>query len=136
MQKPTIISGRLRKEENKLREYEECFTLNTAQGGGKIPLVKIPCVIQKSELRLQGKLTERNIVPTLKSETKKGDTEPLIMIPDARIRRLTPTEAERLQGFPDGWTSGISDSQRYKCLGNAVSVPVVKAVVMKLKEYL
>ena len=44
------------------------------------------------------------------------------------IRRLTPTECERLQGFPDGWTEGVSDTQRYKCLGNAVSVPVVKAV--------
>jgi len=48
------------------------------------------------------------------------------------IRRLTPTECERLQGFPDGWTSGLSDTQRYKTLGNAVSVPVVKAVVERL----
>ena len=44
------------------------------------------------------------------------------------IRRLTPTECEFLQGFPDGWTEGQSDTQRYKQLGNAVSVPVVKAV--------
>jgi DNA (cytosine-5)-methyltransferase 1 len=50
----------------------------------------------------------------------------------ARIRRLTPIECERLQGFPDNWTQGISDSQRYKCLGNAVSVPVVKAVMERL----
>ena len=48
------------------------------------------------------------------------------------IRRLTPTECERLQGFPDGWTEGQSDTQRYKQLGNAVSVPVVKAVGEKL----
>ena len=48
------------------------------------------------------------------------------------IRRLTPTECERLQGFPDGWTEGQSDTQRYKQLGNAVSVPVVKAVGDKL----
>lgn len=47
---------------------------------------------------------------------------------ESGIRRLTPTECERLQGFPDGWTEGVSDTQRYKCLGNAVSVPVVKAV--------
>ncbi|GAI74362.1 unnamed protein product, partial [marine sediment metagenome] len=33
-----------------------------------------------------------------------------------RIKRLTPIECERLQGFPDGWTEGISDTQRYKCL--------------------
>jgi DNA (cytosine-5)-methyltransferase 1 len=48
------------------------------------------------------------------------------------IRRLTPIECERLQGFPDGWTEGLSDSQRYKCLGNAVSVPVVKTIGERL----
>ena len=44
------------------------------------------------------------------------------------IRRLTPLECERLQGFPDGWTNGLSDTQRYKCLGNAVTVPVVEFI--------
>ncbi len=53
---------------------------------------------------------------------------------DLRIRRLTPTECERLQGFPDGWTARgvngpISDTQRYKCLGNAVTVNVVEGIV-------
>ena len=48
------------------------------------------------------------------------------------IRRLTPTECERLQGFPDGWTEGQSDTQRYKQMGNAVSVPVVKSIMEKL----
>lgn len=42
------------------------------------------------------------------------------------VRRLTPTECERLQGFPDGWTDGQSDSARYRQLGNAVAVPVVE----------
>ena len=46
-----------------------------------------------------------------------------------RIRRLTPTECERLQGFPDGWTEGLSDTQRYKCLGNAVTVNVIEAII-------
>jgi DNA (cytosine-5)-methyltransferase 1 len=45
------------------------------------------------------------------------------------VRRLTPTECERLQGFPDGWTDGQSDSQRYKQMGNAVAVPVVEWVM-------
>jgi site-specific DNA-cytosine methylase len=49
-----------------------------------------------------------------------------------KIRRLTPTECERLQSFPDGWTEGISDSQRYKCLGNAVTVNVVEHIMEKL----
>jgi len=48
------------------------------------------------------------------------------------IRRLTPTECERLQGFPDGWTAGISDIQRYKCLGNAVTVNVIETIMEKL----
>ena len=48
-----------------------------------------------------------------------------------RVRRLTPVECERLQGFPDGWTEfgadgePISNTQRYKCLGNAVTTNVI-----------
>lgn len=49
-----------------------------------------------------------------------------------RVRRLTPTECERLQGFPDGWTEGLSDSQRYKCLGNAVTVNVIEVIMDQL----
>ena len=45
------------------------------------------------------------------------------------IRRLTPKEAERLQGFPDGWTEGVSDTQRYKTLGNAVTVNVIREIM-------
>ena len=54
----------------------------------------------------------------------------------AGIRRLTPTECERLQGFPDGWTEGVSDTQRYKLLGNAVTVNVVEFLGKKLRECL
>lgn len=46
-----------------------------------------------------------------------------------KIRRLTPLECERLQGFPDNWTKGFSDTQRYKMMGNAVTVNVIKAIV-------
>lgn len=51
---------------------------------------------------------------------------------EMRIRRLTPKEYERLQGFPDGWTEGVSDTQRYKCLGNAVTVNVIQAIIEKI----
>ena len=50
----------------------------------------------------------------------------------ATVRRLTPTECERLQGFPDGWTDGQADSHRYKQMGNAVAVPVVSWIVNRL----
>lgn len=60
------------------------------------------------------------------------------------VRRLTPTECERLQGFPDGWTThridekkGLveqADSARYKQMGNAVAVPVVEWIFQRLVE--
>lgn len=40
------------------------------------------------------------------------------------VRRLTPIECERLQGFPDNWTEGLADTHRYKQMGNAVTVNV------------
>ncbi len=48
---------------------------------------------------------------------------------DRIIRKLTPLECERLQGFPDNWTSGLSDTQRYKQCGNAVTTNVITAIV-------
>ena len=58
---------------------------------------------------------------------------------EIRIRRLTPIECERLQGFPDNWTAqgtdgAISDTQRYKMCGNAVTTNVVQAVFERIFE--
>jgi len=55
-----------------------------------------------------------------------------ILTDDIKIRRLTPKECERLQGFPDDWTVGVSDTQRYKCCGNAVTVNVIRDIMVKL----
>ena len=54
------------------------------------------------------------------------------------IRRLTPLECERLQGFPDGWTDidGGSDSARYKALGNSVAIPCVVFVLRGIAYFL
>jgi len=64
------------------------------------------------------------------------------LLKNQRIRSLTPIECERLQGFPDNWTKegidndgnevNISDTQRYKCLGNAVTVNVIEAIGRQL----
>ena len=51
---------------------------------------------------------------------------------DFVIRKLTPIECERLQGLPDNYTEGISNSQRYKCLGNAFNVDVVAHILRHL----
>lgn len=65
-----------------------------------------------------------NISPTLATQEQ--------MIFHNQVRRLTPLECERLQGFPDGWTEGVSDTQRYKQCGNAVTVNVVEAIIKQL----
>ena len=54
------------------------------------------------------------------------------------IRRLTPLECERLQGFPDGWTDipGASDSARYKALGNSVAIPCVEFIMSRIASAL
>lgn len=48
------------------------------------------------------------------------------------VRRLTPRECERLQGFPDDWTADQADSNRYKQCGNAVAVPVVEWIIKRM----
>ena len=65
-----------------------------------------------------------------------GNRQPFIA-EDVRIRRLTPVECERLQGFPDNWTAegidgAISDTQRYKMCGNAVTTNVVQSVFERI----
>ena len=72
-------------------------------------------------------------------EAFSGDYFP---IADSIIRRLTPVECERLQGFPDGWTATghdgkpISDTARYKALGNSVAIPCVRFVLSGIAEIL
>ena len=48
------------------------------------------------------------------------------------VRRVTPKECERLQGFPDDWTASQPNSSRYKMMGNAVSVPVVEWIIRRM----
>ena len=49
-----------------------------------------------------------------------------------RVRRLTPIECERLQGFPDNFTNGVSDTQRYRQMGNTITVNVIQAIFKNL----
>lgn len=65
---------------------------------------------------------------------------PTIAAPDYGVRRLTPTEVERLQGYPDGWTKVImpdgkpaSDTRRYRALGNTWAVPVMAWIGKRIK---
>ena len=74
------------------------------------------------------------------SARQAKDATDLVVEPNRQyaqlIRRLTPLECERLQGFPDDWTNipGASDSARYRALGNSVAIPCVEFIMKSLKE--
>lgn len=68
-----------------------------------------------------------NQSPTLTARDYKDPH--FISKPKSIVRRLTPLECERLQGYPDGWTASESDSARYKALGNSVALPCVDYIM-------
>lgn len=121
------------RREGKIREYQgQSPTLNTAGGGGHLPLI-----LQKGRGKNKGGRSSPH------GSKQNWDTYEV----DGTIRRLTPIECERLQGFPDNWTGvgvrhnvdtgttnveRVSDAQRYKTLGNAVTTNVVQAVMRRI----
>ena len=62
-----------------------------------------------------------------------GHREPKIYTGDMKFRKLTPLECERLQTFPDGYTEGVSNTQRYKMLGNSFTVKMVKCILRPMR---
>lgn len=112
--------------------------INTLQarmgtGGNNMPMVFIEEDEMKEESMISfdtqfgsNATTFENISPTL-----KASQQPPSFLKN-NVRRLTPMECERLQGFPDGWTDGQADSSRYKQMGNAVAVPVVDWIIGRL----
>jgi len=71
---------------------------------------------------------ERNLLIDKRLKDHTPETSIKGVVNKEGIRRMTPLEWERLQGFPDNFTVGVSNAQRYKQLGNAVSVPVLEAI--------
>lgn len=71
--------------------------------------------------------------PTLVTSSG-GNHEPKIALNEVLYRKLTPIECERLQTLPDNYTQGISNSQRYKCLGNGWTVDVIAHILKSINE--
>ena len=76
-----------------------------------------------------GPFITEGVVPTLQAQNNGSTAVPAVSVSAATnatsvVRRLTPVECERLQGFPDNWTEGLADTHRYKQMGNAVTVNV------------
>lgn len=113
-----------------------CPALNTVGGGNLEPKIVCPVLTPDRIVKRQnGRRMKENGEPsfTLTAQDEHG-------IYDGKsVRKLTPLECERLQGFPDGWTEygadgkKMSDSARYKALGNAVTVNFPRMIGEKLR---
>ena len=80
---------------------------------------------------------------TLTKQSPTGGGQPQCVSVAMQVRRLTPVECERLQGFPDGWTaipwrgkpaSQCPDGPRYKALGNSMAVPCMRWIGQQLDK--
>lgn len=112
--------------------HGKSVTLNSLAGGlgAKTGLYALPCLTpDRTEQRQNGR---RFKPPTSKFYTLTAQDKHGVLTNNF-IRRLTPLECERLQTVPDNYTSGVSDSQRYKMLGNGWTVEVIKHIFKGLK---
>lgn len=103
----------------------------SANGGGrgaKTGLYAVPVALRN---RGEGKKPEYNGTDKANSMTTV-QTDSMVEV-DHVIRKLTPIECERLQSLPDNYTEGISNTQRYKCLGNAFNADVIAHILKRLK---
>jgi len=172
--KPVVIQiKRHRKDgDHLIRTYENetpTLTQQMGTGGGNVPLVQPVLTPDRLEKRQHGRRFKDDGEPSftltgqdvhgvmiantvdqdgyLRREARNRDENgnPVITsIGERRIRRLTPTECERLQAFPDGWTEWgidengekvkISDTQRYRALGNAVTTSVITFLGKHIRE--
>lgn len=127
-------------------EINKNGTTNTLTSVQKDNVVVEPKIIGYTR-DAKGKVTDRHLKDTAgtihSSSGQGGNTDQFVQ--DYRIRRLTPIECERLQGFPDNHTEygnydgevkKMSNTQRYKQCGNAVTVDVVQAIAEKIKPLL
>jgi len=118
-------------------------TLNTAQGGNRQPFVSVPEATKKGyavahegdsiNLSFPNSKTRRGRVGVGVAQTLDAGMQQHTL-QRAMIRRLTPGECMKLQGFPPDWCDVVSDSQKYKCAGNAVTVNVIEAIMGRLLQ--
>ncbi len=102
----------------------------SALGGGRGAKTGLYMIQTARGYNKGGKKALNGKTPTLSSSKWEHNNH---LVKNSIIRKLTPIECERLQGLPDDYTAGISNSQRYKTLGNAFNVDVVAHILSFLK---
>ncbi len=117
-------------------------TLNACTGGNREPKVLCGRIVGRKINPNTGKRDDYN--PDLKAEQrleprldeKSGTLTTVqkdnVVITHPTYRKLTPLECERLQTVPDGYTAGVSNTQRYKLLGNGFTVDVIKHILQEM----
>ena len=132
------VSKRNDKSRKELYAKDECSSTLTATywkgyGGGR-PMIKESKPVQMNyRSNINSNMKER-VQDRDETWTLTSNSNDFTITDNHRVRKLTPIECERLQGFADDWTKGISDTQRWKCIGNAVTTKVVKYITGYLKD--
>jgi len=109
------------------KDWTSVRTLTAGAHSGGLHSQMTMLYVSQKNANMKQRMQERDETWTLQANGTN-----FIVKDNGRWRRLTPLEWERLQGFPDDWTKGISDTQRFKCLGNAVMVSVVAYILSRL----
>lgn len=98
----------------------------SANGGGRGAKTGLYLIQTARGKNKGGKKALNGKTPTLSSSSWEHNNK---LVDRGVVRKLTPIECERLQSLPDNYTEGISNSQRYKCLGNGMNVEVIKHIL-------
>jgi DNA (cytosine-5)-methyltransferase 1 len=116
----------------------QTVTSSWGTGGGNVPFVQnVAYGFEPGITKREGNPNRftKEISPTLRAEM--GDNQ-VSMANSMAVRRLTPVECERLQGFPDNYTNikeNCPDGARYKALGNSMAVPVMRWIGERINTY-
>lgn len=119
------------------------MTENTAHAGRNMLYVSLKYNHQGETNMTNGNLTNEETTTNIPSQSGTYQQTSLATSPQSEyvVRRLTPVECERLQGFPDGWTdipwkgeAHAPDGRRYKALGNSMAVPVMRWIAERIDK--
>ena len=112
---------------------DTCQTVTSrwGTGGGNVPIVQKAYSIREDATANNFSATPLEVTPALQAlrPSVQSHHAQTFIAGNYAVRRLTPTECERLQGFPDNYTNikeNCPDGPRYKSLGNSMAVPVMK----------
>ncbi len=97
----------------------------------KPKILYIGDLVMKGSQQIRRVYSKWGLSPTV--DTAQGGYRQVKIYDDGLVRKLTPLEYERLQTLPDNYTQGISDTQRYKCIGNGWTIDVIAYILSRLK---